>query len=700
MAANPLLAAADRVAAAAGALPTSEIGTVLPRRPASTNRSITPGWSVFEAQQFEIPVDALKWPKSIRTYEDMRRDPQIQGLLTSVFLPIRHMEWYIDPTGTTGDIAIEIAQDLGLPLMDDDPDEDGPGIDFDEHLRLALLALAIGHEFFEESGVIDDTTGRYRLRKLAERPPRSLSRISVADTGELIEIWQNGALPPPIIPADRLLTYVWDREGGNWAGRPLLYGLYRSWFLKDRALRDNAVMIRRFLGLPVVETTDPNVGKDAHDKAAEMAALLTSGDGSGLSTPYGTRLRLLGVEGTLPDPLKTIVYLDSQMARAFMQMFAELGQNSHGGSRALGTTLIDHYALGVLAIAKWIRKSLMALVRRIVVRNYGPGVKVPQIGFRQDDREDMTSADLVSLIDAGVIVVDDELEATIRSRGNLPPRDAAEPGRPTPNPPAPAASARPVKPRAIKAATGDTPDFSHVDFAALQEAFETAVTHLKSAWAGVQVGQIDDLVAQIKAARTVSDLAAISATVTGSTLLHKTLTDVAQHGADAVVSEFAAQGHTLAEPDLTAANTRLSDAADATAELLAGALSQSAASKALQLAGAGVSFDDVGDQVGAYLTGLAGQTPAYELHGLVTKAQNTGRFAAMDGAPDGTTYYASELMDSNTCQPCADEDGAELESLEDAQATYPAGYALCEGGNLCRGTVVAIAADESTPTVQ
>lgn len=387
--ANPLLAAADTVKQAA-TLPTSEIGSVLPQREFG---DLIPGWSVFEAQAFEqMPIEDLRWPKSIRTFEDMRRDSQVQGLLQSVFLPVRHMQWYVDPTGTTGTVAEEIAEDFGLPLLGEDPVEDGPGLDHDDHLRLALLALALGHRFFEESGdlVGSGSGAKYRLRRLSDRPPLSLARINVAPNGDLVSVWQRGTLPPPEIPADRLLAYVWDREAGNWAGRPLLYGIYRSWLLKDQLVRSDAVKHRRFNGIPIVETTDASVGKDAHDQAALMAQRVQAGDGAGASTPYGTRLRLLGVEGTMPDTIASVQYHDQQMARAFMQMFAELGNTAHG-SRALGTTLVDHYALGVLAIAKWLVKGQMQLVKRIVARNYGPDAVPPRIGFRQDDHEDITA---------------------------------------------------------------------------------------------------------------------------------------------------------------------------------------------------------------------------------------------------------------------------------------------------------------------
>lgn len=700
---NPLLIAAGNVQRASeGQLPTSEIGSVLPKRDFPEGMG-TPGWSVFEAQQAMVPVEALRWPKSIRTYEDMRRDGQVQGLLTSVYLPIRHMEWYVDPNGTTGTMAEEIAEDFGLPILGDEQGdtEDSPGIQHDEHLRLALLALALGHQFFEESGDIEGEGNdmRYRLRKLAQRPQSTIDRISVAPSGDLISIRQRGALPPPEVPADRLLPYVWDREGGNWAGRPLLYGIYRHWLLKDELIRGNAVMHRRFSGIPVTEQVVPGTIDDAaHKAAAEVAQRVRSGDTAGLSMPYGMKLRLLGVEGALPDTIKAVEYHDAQMARAFMQMFAELGKV---GSRALGTTLLDHYAQGVLAVAHWIRRTKMELVRRIIMRNYGTVDRVPKINFRQDDHEDITAEQLVALIDAGVIVVDDDLEATIRARANLPARNPEQEGRTPPSSQPPvvtspqsASASRKRSRRAASARTFDPAAASQADFAALQAKYEEALAQLTATWTGVQTGQITQLVKQIEDATSIAELAAITPEAEGGAALTTVLAEVLAHGAQSAVDEATAQGATLEAPDLGDAESKLSDAADAVAVLLARELGESAASRAVALADGGLSYSEVGEQVREHLEGLSGATPEYEIAGLVSRAQNEGRFTAMEGAPDGADFYASELNDTNTCEPCDHEDGDKFATLAEARRDYPAGgFVGCEGGNRCRGTVVAVYAE-------
>lgn len=885
-----LTIAAQRVRAAS-TLPTREQGAILPYvRPSP----FAPGWNVFAAQsQMDLPDD-LKYPKSRRTYGAMERVPQIAGLLASIYLPIRHMQAYVDPRGTTGTVAEEMAEDFGLPLEGDEQhDEDGPGVDYDEHLRLALLVLANGHKAFEFDGVIEGNGpgAKFRMRNLFERPNEIIQDISITPGGDLISIRVPSARPEdgPFVdlPAEHLLYYCWDRRGGDWTGRPLLYGCYQSWLLRDELVREDAVMVRRFGGIPWVETTEREASNPKVDaEAAAMAAALQSGDGAGVNMPFGKKLHLAGVEGTLPKPLESVRYHDQQMARVFMQSVMELGQTPNG-SRALGEVQMDHFTLGLLAIRKAIIKTQMQLVRRIVEWNYGPGTPLPHIRFREDDVQDLATDALVSLIEAGAVVVDDDLEEQIRKRGNLVPRNPAQAGRIPPADvsavatPKNAAAARsltaataatgssntgvmvalypppgvaaglaleggepaeelhitlaflgqrddladptalhaavrvwaaqtpaivgevsgvglftageepvtylsadlPALPQARQdliaalVAAGVTPSEQHgftphmtldyadrvaevdeggrmltfanvtvvvgddrtdyrlgegtavasraerpglrrkptaaaasdqpgedngVDHAALDAAFAAALALLKATWNGVRAAQIEDVLAQIRTAASMEEVAAVTPAPLGAQAFADVLAPLIEQGAASVVEEALAQGVDLATPDLAEATKIVGLAAVATALLLAKSLGTSAASKALSMWGANPDRDAVATAVGDYLGGMAGTAADYELAGLATQAQNEGRFQALEGSPNGTAFFAHEpgvvgvngegakLGDGIICEPCIRVDGTEYASMSDARIDYPSGYYRdCEGGKRCRGTVLA-----------
>jgi hypothetical protein len=81
-------------------------------------------------------------------------------------------------------------------------------------------------------------------------------------------------------------------------------------------------------------------------------------------------------------------------------------------------------------------------------------------------------------------------------------------------------------------------------------------------------------------------------------------------------------------------------------------------------------------------------------------AHGIGRRKAQTSLPEPAEVYASELLDRNTCAPCAQLDGQQYDTLEDGLQDYPGagGYVGCEGGSRCRGTLVIVWETEASPT--
>jgi hypothetical protein len=82
-------------------------------------------------------------------------------------------------------------------------------------------------------------------------------------------------------------------------------------------------------------------------------------------------------------------------------------------------------------------------------------------------------------------------------------------------------------------------------------------------------------------------------------------------------------------------------------------------------------------------------------------AHGAGRKAATDVLPTPERIYASELLDKNTCHPCARTDGREYSNVDAALMDYPGagGYIACDGGHRCRGTLVYVWPSESPATI-
>lgn len=379
----------------------------------------------------------LTWPLSVIVYDRMRRsDAQVIGTLAALTLPLRQAQWSVDARDASPQVTQELADDLALPVLGQKRAtprlRSRNRFKFYDHLREALLALAYGHMPFEQVYEIVDK--KARLRKLAARMPRTLTKIDVDDQGELSAIVQGyfeRPGPPELsIPADRLVYYCNDREGGAWQGLSILRASYKNWTLKERLLRvANITVERNGMGVPSVDapqgTTKPQL-----QELARMAQAYRAGDSSGLAMPYGAKLRLMGVEGTLPDALPLIRYHDEQITRPMLEMFMQLG-STHTGSRALGGAFIDFFAIALQAHAEGYAETFTTdMVEDWVDLNYGPNEPAPALVCQTIDAErDIDPAALVSLLDAGAIEMDDDLETFLRDRYKLPGRNDEQPAR-------------------------------------------------------------------------------------------------------------------------------------------------------------------------------------------------------------------------------------------------------------------------------
>lgn len=379
----------------------------------------------------------LQWPKNIDVYDRMRRqDAQVISVVRAVSLPIRRTKWRIDPNGARPEVARQVADDLGLPLVGD---ENEPVIrtrdrfSWSEHLRLSLLMLPFGHSIFEQVYRIDEA-GMARLRKLAWRPPKTISRIDVASDGGLVAIHQHGNDKP--MGVERLAVYVNEREGGNWLGQSLLRPAYKYWLLKDRMLRVQAQTVdRNGMGIPVYKASELHESitgtersereKAEVDAGLKLAKGLRSGDNAGGSLPHGAELDVMGVKGTLPDADKPIRYYDEQIARAVLAHFLNLGTET--GSWALGSTFADFFTLSLQTVAVQIADTTTQhVIEDLVDVNWGPREPAPRLVFEEiGSRHPATAEAIRALVDCGAIKADQMLDDHLRTVYGLP---SADPG--------------------------------------------------------------------------------------------------------------------------------------------------------------------------------------------------------------------------------------------------------------------------------
>ncbi len=411
------------------------------------------GWGGLATDAHETNPDLI-WPLSNEVFDRMRReDPQVMSVLGAVTLPIQESDWQLDPAGVRDEVAQLVADDLGLALKGKPrvaPLRSKGRFSWDEFLRLALLELVFGHSVFEQV-YEPDAFGRAHLRKLAWRPPRTIAAFNVARDGGLESIIQHGVglshaprsdgranlMAAPVggvmIPVDRLVVFVHQREGGNWVGVSLLRAAYKMWLLKDRTLRVQALAAERNgLGMPSYTSAPPPEDATYDEKKAwleeeiarglEIAKGARAGDAAGISLPHGATFRFEGVTGKVPDLDKQIRYYDEQIARAVLANFLNLGGDNSTGSYALGDTFANFFINSLNALARHIATIIQQhVIEDLVDANWGPEEPAPRLVPPKIGAEHPATAEAIrALLESGAIHWDPALEAHLRGLYGLP----------------------------------------------------------------------------------------------------------------------------------------------------------------------------------------------------------------------------------------------------------------------------------------
>ncbi|MFW6776081.1 phage portal protein family protein [Nocardioides sp. CPCC 205120] len=385
-------------------------------------------WSVMAEEE----TPDLAWPANIRVYDRMRsQDAQVSSVLRAVTSPIQRTQWYIDGTDVDEEVVEFVAGELGLPIHGRDAGPEArtarlrgrDRFSWNSHLRLALTFLVFGHAYFEQVYRWDEPLQRWRLRKLAFRPARTISKFNVERDGGLRSIEQAAnadliitgplAVGPTELKINRLVAYVLDREGGNWAGRSLLRPAYKNWLLKDHGLRSWSVGVdRQSSGLPVYEAGADETSLDAGRNIASRAR---AGDNAGVAIPNGANFTLQGVQGSTIDPAAFVRYQDEQIARAVLAHFLNLGTQT--GSWALGSTFADFFTLSLQAVAEEIRDTATAhVIEDLVDHNFGRSVAAPRLVFDEIGSRGGIQDELAAVRKAAGLESDEDLARFVRER--------------------------------------------------------------------------------------------------------------------------------------------------------------------------------------------------------------------------------------------------------------------------------------------
>jgi hypothetical protein len=678
-------------------------------------------WASFTAQTREH-VAELQWPRSNATYERMLTDDQAFALYSGWVLPAENYGWWLHPNGRDVGAVEALAEDLGLPVFvssgeareafsDGDSDTDTiehtslpDEFDFGDLLHEALFGPVFGHYYFEWAGELDGAT--WRLRELAPLHPATIGEIRARRDGRLDYVKQAGsatfslmggvvwASEAPKIGPDRLVPFVWWPDASRrWLGRSMYRPLYRNWLCKDVLIRVDVTNHERAGGVPWVETDERYAGQDLED-LKRLASEFRVDEEGGAALPPGALLRLARAGGT--DVVGSVRYHDQAMARVWHAMVRELGQTPNG-SRALGGTFADLETLARRSLAEWVRRTVNRYVcARWWWWNFGernaPVLRFTPPALEAEVEQNRTAPPEVG--DGPPPVAAAARPSPHRKAGGA--AAASEPGD---DPTGGAFSRSRVPDRDLRRQPYDHEVAAAVDFAALEVAFDDAADRLDALflqdWLPSQLAALADSIVYTRrgTARTrltAADMARLRAPVVGSEAMAEVLLQVAQQGAVEAVAELGAQGADLDAPSEATLRGLVADHANAVAQQTADGLSLAASRRAVQLTGSGLTAPELAGEVTAYIEGLEHAWERDQLAGAAQQALNAGRLHVFERVEAGAPY-ASELLDSATCDACRAVDGRRYVDVAEARRDYPSGgFRECRGGPRCRGTVVLV----------
>jgi hypothetical protein len=669
-----------------------------------------PSWGLLAADELE-DNEAMRFPQSIVSFQKMlNTDSQVQGLAHGSTWPIFRMKWFLKPGDADAGAVDRTSQDLGIPLEGEDlPQRRSRNrFNFLAFLEEALDACFLGFKVFEQVAPVGDD-GFNHLKKLQNIPPLSIAEVNQDRDGGINWIRQMG-FERPNLPIERLVWYAFQKRGANWTGKSMLRGCYGPWLLKDRALRIGVMNLQRAgVGTPVIEA--PPGASDAELIAMRVMAERWNGNQkSGGVVPSGGKLRLVGVEGSQPDSVGFAKLMNEEMARAFLQMFMQLG-TSASGSRAVAEQFIDWHKLTLEYIAAWFAKLFNEhVIEDIWDWNYGEEVEeVPTLAWEWDEVGSPSNpegpqaaadpkAQLRNQVNNGNVQVPEEVAAWLsaepgstassarRRRGER--RVAGANSTATPPLPLPS--------RALRRQPYDHEIQAAVDYNALDSAFQSSLDLLLQEVRLLQAHQIALIHdAIVDADGDMVALSELDVEPVAADVIAARLRQVATLAAQQHVAEANRQGVTIERPDTSPLDPLLMNRAEAVDNILTRDLVQRAGRHAVRLSGGTLSAADVAADVKSTLDARSDSYARDILGGAVQQGINDGRGLVMRRA--GPQYiYASEILDNNTCAACAGVDGTQYTSMDDAARDYPSGgYTDCAGYDRCRGVLVAIY-DEGT----
>lgn len=588
---------------------------------------------------------------------------------------------------------------------------------FDLRFEAIDAALWFGCAPYQKVFALDEGDGRYHLKKLAYRPAATVFRWETDEFGGpdgLVQLDNEGQEIP--FTMDELLVFVHRRVGGDLTGTPLARRMYAAWYALQMYFKlGPAAFERNGMAIP---WTISREGSDSEIAADEQILMgLRGGSMAYARFNEGTtkdHFGLLSPSGTMLDPMPMMEYLRAEI---FLSTFTQQQVSGMNGVGSLAKSEVDVSMLMQLltAISKMETDTLTRyLVKPWVRYNWGniPESRMPKVEAPPPEIRDVVGffTSLKTGAEAGVqwdaeavrIKAHDELgiplpeaNAPTAQDGTSSDSNPADPGAaPTPKP----ATAAGVQPRELKSqialdALGIAPNFAR-----MATAYEQAEAKILAATSAVQKRQVANLLQRAAEIVKRRDPAAVAQTDVKyvdelAAQIQAVLDGLYADGQAEMADELAQQkvkAPPIAEARTTADKALIAATAATTAKLFADRVARAWANETLRQVRTPGGFDR--GAMEALLNGLGDKALLDSARQDTTVAFGQGRDATGEAAIDAIDHYVvSAILDTNTCGPCAELDG---QDIDPADAGEYAPNIVCEGGDRCRCVLVPVAARE------
>lgn len=395
------------------------------------------GTELFAGYFSEEYLNSLRGNESAKVYDKMRRgDAQVAMLMAAIKNPIRSANWDME-CADDSEMAHTHAEFIERVLFEDL--EQGWG----NFLFEGLSFVDFGHAVFEEVHKVifsDPEFGTYNsLARLGFRSQKTIERWNVEKkTGKLLSVYQQAwgdVGDNATIPGEFLLVLTNQKEGDNYEGISALRPLYGPYFRKNVYLKIVAIGLEKYaIGTPI--GTIPK-GKEnsvaERERFEDMLAAYTSHQKAYFMLTDGWKIELLRGDFDASKVKEIIQFENTEMVKALVANFLDLGIGGTGGAFALSNDLSDFFLGGIQCYANVICDALnRKTIPNLIKLNYGPQRKYPKLKCTGiSDKAGKELADILGIfVDKKIVQADAPLEDFLRKLYSLPKKAVLSPELP------------------------------------------------------------------------------------------------------------------------------------------------------------------------------------------------------------------------------------------------------------------------------